>query len=374
MSDSQSEHQMNQVAGASSIPMGIEAAIIGPLLYAPDTDLARNNPKRVAIHAPNNYGEAMQQIFDCRECGATSVHIHPIEEGTGIHRKTPELYARNALGARVVAPGVIINNDASLNGVGLSTSASEIEYLKTRLAGLMNDDPPDVFTLFATNEALMVADTPGGFPRCYVEDFIRIAGRELEKKRITALAEISQDPYGMRSVRRGLEILENAGIGLPALSFSFLVNGTAMLPAFAGKPLAHQSANGDMVMETPKERFMRVVNEAVRIKEEFNLKGPLTFGTVVTRRKDEQGRGVLQHEVWDWVAEWAQNHPQAARDFGIIVKAGLEEWSHYDGRQVSNPEAVCLARDYMDQCKTPDGKKLFDMKTDTDTMRGWVFG
>src|SRR5262249_18657062 len=165
---------------------------------------------------------------------------------------------------------------------------------------------------------------------------------ELEKKRITALAEISQDPYGMRSVRRGLEILENAGIKLPALSFSFLVNGTAMLPAFAGKPLAHQEANGDIVAETPKERFMRVVNEAVSIKDEFNLRGPLTFGTVVTRKKDEEGRGVLQHAVWDWVAEWAQNHPKAARDFGIVVKAGLEEWSHYGGRQVSNPEALCF--------------------------------
>src|SRR3982751_2438048 len=159
------------------VKIGFQAAIIGPLLYAPDTDLGREKPARVAIHAPSNYGEAMEQVAECRLRGATSVHIHPIEEGTGIHRKTPELYAKNARGARAAVPDIVVNNDASLNGVGLSTDCTEEEYLETRLAGLMNDSPPDVFTLFATNEALMVADTTGGFPRSHVEAFIRKAGR-----------------------------------------------------------------------------------------------------------------------------------------------------------------------------------------------------
>ncbi|MBY0406116.1 MAG: 3-keto-5-aminohexanoate cleavage protein, partial [Rickettsiales bacterium] len=314
---------------------------------------------------------------ECRERGATSVHIHPIEERTGKHKKDPKLYAKNAAGARQRVPGIVVNNDASLNSVGLGTDCTEAAYLRTRLAGLQNDSPPDVFTLFATNEALMVADTPGGYPRPFVEEFIRKAGKTLEQKGITALAEISQDPYGMRSVRRGLEILREEGITLPGLSFSFLVNGTGAFPAVSKKPLTYTDKDGVEHTETAKERFMRLVEEGVAIKHEFGLKGPLTFGTVV-RRKANGTYDMDQDEVWKWVAEFVKKHPEDAREFGIVVKAGLEEWSGYKGQQVSNPDAVSIARSFMERQRWDEVDKsgrqqpLFETVTDINVMREWV--
>lgn len=398
---------------SAPLPITFQAAITGPGFFAPGTevarqDLAKTGGRRIAQYMPASPEQATSQaLYAVNHMGATTVHIHPVEEYTGAHRKTDAMYAFPAGKVRG-ATGAVIANDASANRVeelqpvkdllliakpepkkkktqtqeayeaerdsyiqareeaieryrqfhaqnaaddpeqpNLETVGEHLRdeakrlYLRFRLSGLKNRYPPDMFTILASNETAFFRgqnDSVKEVPMEFIQDFLKesVLFMNAYYTPIVGLAEISLDPGGIGSITNALAYLREEGIreGDPekymprGLSISLLVGARDSFPIDPTDktyPRFDLDAKTKLEPETGRERFFRILDQTVALKEEYNLPGPINFGTIVD---NHAGPDVQPRVVWDWVIEWVQQsreHEAAARKFGFVIKAGLEE-------------------------------------------------